>query len=80
MERKRNETCDKNCGDTSIVSRKQEAMVRRTIASMVRRTIANVVNQEQEAHKKPAQKARRLGKPKRTIPRRLKNQQPETSS
>ena len=38
------ETCHKNCGDTSIVSRKQE--------SMVRRTIANVVKQEQEARKK----------------------------
>ena len=50
MESKWDETCDNNCGDTSIVPREQEAIVRRTIASMVRRTIANVVKQEQEAH------------------------------
>ena len=50
MKSKRDETCDNNCGDTSIVPREQKAMVRRTIASMVRKTIANVVYQEQEDH------------------------------
>ena len=43
MESKRDETCDNNCGATSIVPREQEAMVRKTIA--------NVVKQKQEAHK-----------------------------